>query len=150
MIYICGGGCKQKVPPEMPRVKSVKQEEAKKEYNTTSNNSGDFHEEMGVVSSGSAWQTWHQNGTRCPKGTVPIRRSSVHDVLRAKSLYHFGKKQRRMAPDRRADAPDVVSGNGHEVRFHLFPSSHFYSLFYFTLPSLLASTLFQSCLHFLF
>ncbi|KAI4302000.1 hypothetical protein L6164_035224 [Bauhinia variegata] len=61
------------------------------------------------------WQTWHRNGTRCPKGTVPIRRSTVHDVLRAKSLYHFGKKQPRMIPlSRRIDAPDVVTGNGHE------------------------------------
>ncbi|KAI4350123.1 hypothetical protein L6164_010636 [Bauhinia variegata] len=61
------------------------------------------------------WQMWHRNGTRCPKGTVPIRRSTVHDVLRAKSLFHFGKKQPRMIPlSRRIDAPDVVTGNGHE------------------------------------
>ncbi|XP_073222213.1 protein neprosin isoform X2 [Cicer arietinum] len=65
--------------------------------------------------SGGAWQMWHKNGTRCPKGTVPIRRSTVHDVLRANSLYEFGKKQRRSSfLLRRADAPDVVSGNGHE------------------------------------
>ena len=63
-----------------------------------------------------AWQMWHRNGTRCPKGTVPIRRSTMHDVLRAKSLFHFGKKQRGIInPTRHADAPDVVSGNGHEV-----------------------------------
>lgn len=59
------------------------------------------------------WQMWHQNGTRCPKGTVPIRRSKVHDVLRAKSLYEYGKKPLSF---RHSDAPDVVSGNGHEVR----------------------------------
>ncbi|KAG5044434.1 hypothetical protein AAZX31_03G231300 [Glycine max] len=62
----------------------------------------------------SAWQMWHKNGTRCPKGTVPIRRSTVHDVLRAKSLFDFGKKQRRFRLTGRSDAPDVVSGNGHE------------------------------------
>ncbi|CAL0311321.1 unnamed protein product [Lupinus luteus] len=67
------------------------------------------------VSDDVAWQMWHKNGTRCPKGTVPIRRSSVHDVLRAKSLYHFGKKQQRFPLNRHNDAaPDVVSGNGHE------------------------------------
>lgn len=66
-----------------------------------------------------AWQMWHRNGTRCPKGTVPVRRSSEHDVLRAKSLFDFGKKQRRFSPDRRSDAPDVVSGNGHEVLYLL-------------------------------
>lgn len=83
-------------------------------------NNGERLQNKGSVSSGGAWQMWHQNGTRCPKGTVPIRRSTVNDVLRAKSLYEFGKKQRRSSPHllfrRRSDAPDVVSGNGHEVR----------------------------------
>ncbi|KAI5423967.1 hypothetical protein KIW84_030260 [Lathyrus oleraceus] len=64
---------------------------------------------------GGAWQMWHQNGTRCPKGTVPVRRSTVHDVLRAKSLYDYGKKQRRSPLlFRRTEPPEVVSGNGHE------------------------------------
>lgn len=68
-----------------------------------------------------AWQMWHRNGTSCPKGTVPIRQSSLHDVLRAKSLFHFGKKQRGLInPTRRTDAPDIVSGNGHEVRSQIF------------------------------
>jgi len=76
-------------------------------------NEGDEGESM-------AWQTWHLNGTRCPKGTVPIRRSTVHDVLRAKSLYDFGKKRSRLVPlSRRNDAPDVLSANGHEV-YNLF------------------------------
>lgn len=67
--------------------------------------------------SGVAWQMWHQNGTRCPKGTVPIRRSTVHDVLRAKSLYEYGKKQRRSPLlFRRNEPPEVVNnGEGHEV-----------------------------------
>nr|KYP71847.1 hypothetical protein KK1_011124 [Cajanus cajan] len=81
----------QKVPTKMPKGMNVKREERV-----------------------SAWQMWHKNGTRCPKGTVPIRRSTVHDVLRAKSLFDFGKKQRRFPLTRRRDAPDVVSGNGHE------------------------------------
>lgn len=58
------------------------------------------------------WQMWHRNGTGCPKGTVPIRRSTVEDVLRAKSLFHFGKKHKQPST---LDAPDVVSANGHEV-----------------------------------
>ncbi|XP_058215687.1 protein neprosin isoform X2 [Rhododendron vialii] len=58
-------------------------------------------------------------GERCPKGTVPIRRSTVDDVLRAKSLYDFGKKQVKTpliknGGGRQINAPDVVSGNGHE------------------------------------
>ncbi|KAK8957854.1 hypothetical protein KSP39_PZI000578 [Platanthera zijinensis] len=68
-----------------------------------------------------AWQSWHHVGS-CPKGTIPIRRSSVDDVLRAKSLFHYGKKQNRRRPPitavtaatRTANAPDIVSGNGHE------------------------------------
>ncbi|BAT94917.1 hypothetical protein VIGAN_08156800 [Vigna angularis var. angularis] len=84
----------QKMPTEMPRgmMKVNKEDEG---------------ESM-------AWQTWHLNGTRCPKGTVPVRRSTVHDVLRAKSLYDFGKKRARVPLSRRSDAPDVLSANGHE------------------------------------
>ncbi|XP_061366390.1 protein neprosin-like isoform X2 [Gastrolobium bilobum] len=88
---------KIQVPPKMPRGMNVKRDE-----------------KMSEGGGGGAWQMWHQNGTRCPKGTIPIRRSTVHDVLRSKSLYDFGKKQRRIPLSRRSDAPDVVSGNGHE------------------------------------
>ncbi|KAK9292916.1 hypothetical protein L1049_021224 [Liquidambar formosana] len=91
----------QKVPPERPRAGMVKEEGAR-EKNRSSGGVRD------------AWQMWHQNGKRCPKGTVPIRRSTVHDVLRAKSLFDFGKKQRGVPLARRGDAPDVASGNGHE------------------------------------
>lgn len=69
------------------------------------------------VSAQGLRQMWHEKGKRCPKGTVPIRRSSVHDVLRAKSLYDYGKKQSKYIPAsaRGVEPPDVVSGNGHEV-----------------------------------
>ncbi|KAK1312371.1 hypothetical protein QJS10_CPA07g00934 [Acorus calamus] len=36
-------------------------------------------------------QPWHFNG-RCPKGTVPIRRTRKSDLMRATSLKNFGKK----------------------------------------------------------
>ncbi|KAJ9179982.1 hypothetical protein P3X46_008291 [Hevea brasiliensis] len=94
----------QRVPSEMPRVKVMNKAEEGKDPNKTMSNE--------AVK--GAWQIWHRNGTRCPKGTVPIRRSTVHDVLRAKSLFDFGKKQRSLSLARRSDAPDVVSGNGHE------------------------------------
>ena len=62
------------------------------------------------------WQMWHLNGTRCPMNTVPIRRSTVPDVLRAKFLYDFGRKPPQSLPlARQIDPPDVISGNGHEV-----------------------------------
>lgn len=93
----------QRVPSQMPKMKNVlKEDEATSKRNNERVIEG-------------AWQMWHRNGTRCPKGTVPIRRSTEKDVLRAKSLFDFGKKQQRRIPlGRRADAPDVVSGNGHE------------------------------------
>ncbi|GMI84505.1 hypothetical protein like AT5G18460 [Hibiscus trionum] len=93
----------QRIAPEMPKVKMLKRDEEKRD---SKRNEG---EDL-------AWQMWHRNGTRCPKGTVPIRRSTTHDVLRAKSLFHFGKKQPTIInpTSRRADAPDVVSGGGHE------------------------------------
>ncbi|MBA0618782.1 hypothetical protein Godav_028074 [Gossypium davidsonii] len=96
----------QRVPPEMP--KRLKQEELRNSMSNEATIKGTPRQWQ--------WQMWHSNGTRCPKGTVPIRRSSVHDVLRAKSLFHFGKKQRGFINParRRADAPDIVSGNGHE------------------------------------
>nr|XP_016448372.1 PREDICTED: uncharacterized protein LOC107773472 [Nicotiana tabacum] len=97
----------QKVPPEIPKLKMVKTDGVR----DVSNSSKSSDERLGAVN----WQLWHKNGQRCPKGTVPIRRSKVNDVLRAKSLYDFGKKKRHGLPlARRVDAPDVVSGNGHE------------------------------------
>ncbi len=98
----------------MPRVKVMNKAEEGKDPNKTMSNE--------AVK--GAWQIWHRNGTRCPKGTVPIRRSTVHDVLRAKSLFDFGKKQRSLSLARRSDAPDVVSGNGHEV---FYPFLSFFS-----------------------
>ncbi|CAL1382700.1 unnamed protein product [Linum trigynum] len=107
----------QRAPSQMPKVKKVAPEKEQK--------AGDGKTEAAAEENKSSlpaveveWQMWHRNGTRCPKGTVPVRRSSVDDVLRAKSLFDFGKKQRRsrfpVHLSRRPDAPDVVSGNGHE------------------------------------
>ncbi|OAY42005.1 uncharacterized protein LOC110622235 isoform X1 [Manihot esculenta] len=92
----------QRMPSEMPKVKKKKEGEIEREMKSNE-----------TVEQG-AWQMWHTNGTRCPKGTVPIRRSSVYDVLRAKSLFDFGKKRRSIYLSRRTDAPDVISSNGHE------------------------------------
>ncbi|XP_059665695.1 protein neprosin-like [Cornus florida] len=99
----------QRVPPEKPKMRMMK-ESVERDYKKKNSSSGSD----GVIRD-SAWQMWHQKGQRCPKGTVPIRRTTEHDVLRAKSLYDFGKKQSRSPTlHRRVDAPDVVSGNGHE------------------------------------
>ncbi|CAI0398497.1 unnamed protein product, partial [Linum tenue] len=37
-------------------------------------------------------QQWHDSGESCPEGTVPIRRTTEKDVLRANKLRRFGKK----------------------------------------------------------
>ncbi|CAO2827444.1 unnamed protein product [Amaranthus hypochondriacus] len=92
----------QKEQPERPKLKMVKIDEAKE---------GNIEKKGKEIE----WQMWHLNGTRCPKGTIPVRRSTVHDVLRAKSLYDFGKKRPKSLPlATTIDAPDVVTGNGHE------------------------------------
>ncbi|KAH6801647.1 carboxyl-terminal peptidase [Perilla frutescens var. frutescens] len=73
------------------------------------------------------WQMWHQKGELCPKGTVPVRRSTLQDVLRAKSLYHFGKKT--TAPPHggaATPAPDIAAGTGHEHAIAYTKSSDIY------------------------
>ncbi|XP_074590158.1 protein neprosin-like [Curcuma longa] len=91
-----------------PLLKDHKIQRAAERPNAVRNNSG------GSAASRRAWQAWHHAG-HCPRGTLPIRRSRVDDVLRAKSLFHFGKKPPPPPPlAPRAAAPDVVSGNGHE------------------------------------
>ena len=54
------------------------------------------------------YQLWSLYGESCPKGTVPIRRTTENDMLRASSVRRFGKKLRRHV---RRD----TSSNGHEV-----------------------------------
>ncbi|KAM0004464.1 putative neprosin [Helianthus debilis subsp. tardiflorus] len=43
-------------------------------------------------SSSSITQLWHSNG-KCPKGTIPIRRTKKEDILRASSVDSYGKKK---------------------------------------------------------
>ncbi|KAG7551112.1 Neprosin activation peptide [Arabidopsis thaliana x Arabidopsis arenosa] len=87
----------QKAPKKMPKMKG-KDDDVKEAENVLE----------------GAWQMWHVNGTRCPKGTVPIRRNTMNDVLRAKSLFDFGKKRRSIDLDRQTEKPDALGTNGHE------------------------------------
>ncbi|KAK7855870.1 hypothetical protein CFP56_025881 [Quercus suber] len=52
-------------------------------------------------------QLWSLSGESCPEGTVPIRRTTEGDMLRASSVRRFGRKPRRHV---RRDS----SSNGHE------------------------------------
>ncbi|GMP42066.1 hypothetical protein CsSME_00011932 [Camellia sinensis var. sinensis] len=46
----------------------------------------------------SITQLWHLNG-RCPEGTIPIRRTKRKEILRARSIKSFGKKQHGIIPE---------------------------------------------------
>jgi len=61
-------------------------------------------------------QLWHQNG-RCPEGTIPVRRTSKNDILRASSIQKFGKKKQRSFPQPKPakPLPDLISQSGHQV-----------------------------------
>ncbi|CAK9173740.1 unnamed protein product [Ilex paraguariensis] len=63
------------------------------------------HNPTGMVSEN--FQMWSISGESCPEGTIPIRRTTEQDVLRASSMRRFGRKIRR--PIRRDS-----SSNGHE------------------------------------
>ncbi|POO02947.1 hypothetical protein TorRG33x02_010080 [Trema orientale] len=106
----------QKERPEMPKMTELLRENEVGSSSGEEKRNRNNEDDDKVLVKGALLQMWHTNGTRCPKGTVPIRRSTTNDVLRAKSLFDFGKKQHKINSSlhRRKDAPDVVSGNGHE------------------------------------
>lgn len=52
---------------------------------------------------------WSMSGESCPEGSIPIRRTTEEDILRASNIRRFGRKLRRGV---RRDS----TGNGHEVR----------------------------------
>ena len=54
------------------------------------------------------FQLWDLSGEACPEGTIPIRRTTEQDMLRASSIRRFGRKLRRHV---RRD----TNSNGHEV-----------------------------------
>ncbi|MBA0793031.1 hypothetical protein Gohar_017467, partial [Gossypium harknessii] len=53
------------------------------------------------------FQMWMMSGESCPEGTIPIRRTTEEDMLRASSVASFGKKPTRLV---RRDS----SSDGHE------------------------------------
>lgn len=55
-----------------------------------------------------SFQLWTDSGESCPEGTIPIRRTTEKDILRASSIRRFGRKPRRHV---RRDS----TGSGHEV-----------------------------------
>ncbi|GLU02656.1 hypothetical protein SLE2022_198990 [Rubroshorea leprosula] len=58
-------------------------------------------------------QLWQLNG-RCPRGTVPIRRTKQDDVLRASSVQTFGKKVLRTIPQPSSAGPNLLTQSAHQ------------------------------------
>ena len=57
-------------------------------------------------------QVWRRSGESCPEGTIPVRRTTEADVLRASSVGRFGMKARGGGGGfTRRDS----TGSGHEV-----------------------------------
>lgn len=54
-----------------------------------------------------SFQLWRDTGESCPKGTVPIRRTTEQDILRASSVRRYGRIRRHVRRD--------STGYGHEV-----------------------------------
>ncbi|MBA0876793.1 hypothetical protein Goshw_028594, partial [Gossypium schwendimanii] len=62
-------------------------------------------------------QLWRMSGETCPEGTIPIRRTTEQDLLRASSVRRFGRKPRRRV---RRDS----TSNGHEVSPELYGDNY--------------------------
>ena len=58
-------------------------------------------------------QLWHLNG-RCPKGTIPIRRTKEEDLLRAGSPANYGRRKHLTIPK----PQDNDEENVHEVQLN--------------------------------
>ncbi|CAL5038500.1 unnamed protein product [Urochloa decumbens] len=88
--------------PKLKGQKILNPPERPKNYNFTIVGSGSGKVGEVVV------QVWHATGEACPEGTVPIRRTTEKDLLRASSLRRYGRK-----PVHRGVRRDSTS-NGHE------------------------------------
>ncbi|XP_043693322.1 uncharacterized protein LOC122643808 [Telopea speciosissima] len=64
-------------------------------------------------SSNSITQLWHFSG-RCPEGTIPIRRTTKDDILRASSVERFGMKKHTTIPQPHSVNPAAINPGGHE------------------------------------
>ncbi|EFJ24932.1 hypothetical protein SELMODRAFT_100598 [Selaginella moellendorffii] len=65
-----------------------------------------------------SYQLWHQSG-ECPEGTVPIRRTTIDDILRVGgSVSRYGRKARPPPNPRRIRPPEPAQGSHeHAIAF---------------------------------
>ncbi|KAF5741086.1 hypothetical protein HS088_TW10G00081 [Tripterygium wilfordii] len=75
------------------------------------------HNPAGMMSEN--FQLWSFSGESCPEGTIPIRRTTEHDMLRASSVRTFGRKLRKHV---RRD----TNNNGHEHAVGYVSGEQFY------------------------
>ncbi|GMI75014.1 hypothetical protein like AT1G10750 [Hibiscus trionum] len=59
------------------------------------------------------FQLWSMSGETCPEGTIPIRRTTEADMLRASSVRRFGRKR----PRRRVRRDSTSNGHEHAVGY---------------------------------
>ncbi|CAN6353904.1 unnamed protein product [Urochloa humidicola] len=67
-------------------------------------------------------QAWRRSGESCPEGTIPVRRTTEDDVLRASSISQFGMKARGVGGFPRRDS----AGGGHEHAVGYVSGGQFY------------------------
>ncbi|CAL5421303.1 unnamed protein product [Camellia sinensis] len=89
--------------PQLKGQKPLDPPERPKDHNPTETASENF-------------QLWSLSGESCPEGTIPIRRTTEQDILRARSIQSFGTKIRIQRFGRRIRRPirRDSSSNGHE------------------------------------
>ncbi|KAL5538354.1 hypothetical protein UlMin_044533 [Ulmus minor] len=68
--------------------------------------------EINTESVTESYQQWTDKGESCPEGTIPIRRTTEKDILRANSIRRFGRK-----PARRVRRDSTGTGHEHAVVF---------------------------------
>ncbi|GMJ13217.1 hypothetical protein like AT1G10750 [Hibiscus trionum] len=59
------------------------------------------------------FQLWSMSGESCPEGTIPIRRTTEPDMLRASSVRRFGRKR----PTRHVRRDSTSNGHEHAVGY---------------------------------
>ncbi|KAM4123986.1 hypothetical protein ACB094_01G198400 [Castanea mollissima] len=74
-------------------------------------------------------QTWHKSGS-CPKGTIPIRRISRQELLRATSLEHFGREGPRTSSIVNSTNDKSSGNNGSKIQ--VFPLPNHSAAYLFT------------------
>ncbi|XP_038973276.1 uncharacterized protein LOC113460944 [Phoenix dactylifera] len=77
----------------------------------------DENREASKMETSSIPQLWHQN-RRCPKDTIPIRRTKKGDVLRSSFIERYGKKRHRTIPNPTSIEPNWNSiGHEHAIAY---------------------------------